>query len=357
MTDRERELLGWIRENPMISQLELAQRAGITRSSVAVHISNLMKKGLIRGKGYVLQTNPYVVVCGGVNMDLFGRPAAPLIPRDSNPGTVRISLGGVGRNIAHNLSLLGSDVKFITAFGEDFYADEIRRSCRELGIDTAYSLSVPSGSTSTYMFITDFQGDMQLAISDMDLYEKMTPEFMANRMELLNKAQLCVLDTNLPLETLEYIAQNAKSPLFVDPVSTVKAAKLRGILGNIHTLKPNMMEAELLTGCRTPDAAAARLLSFGVQRVFLSLGSEGVLFADRREMVRLPCLPSNLVNTTGAGDSFMAALAWAYQQDLPLRGAALAGLSASSICVESEETISPLINTRNLLERMGSANN
>ena len=49
MTKREQEILSWIRENPLISQQELAQRAGITRSSVAVHISNLMRKGLIRG--------------------------------------------------------------------------------------------------------------------------------------------------------------------------------------------------------------------------------------------------------------------------------------------------------------------
>ena len=46
MTRREQEILAWIRDNPLISQQELAQRAGITRSSVAVHISNLMRKGL-----------------------------------------------------------------------------------------------------------------------------------------------------------------------------------------------------------------------------------------------------------------------------------------------------------------------
>ena len=121
ITERERQLLGWIAENPLISQQELANKAGITRSSVAVHISNLMKKGIIQGKGYILQMNPYVVVVGGVNIDIAGIPSQPLVPRDSNPGLVRMSLGGVGRNIAHNLSLLGVEVKFITAFGEDLH--------------------------------------------------------------------------------------------------------------------------------------------------------------------------------------------------------------------------------------------
>ena len=50
ITERERQLLDWIAENPLISQQELADKAGITRSSVAVHISNLMKKGFIQGK-------------------------------------------------------------------------------------------------------------------------------------------------------------------------------------------------------------------------------------------------------------------------------------------------------------------
>lgn len=50
MTERERQILGWIRENPMISQQELADKAGIARSSAAVHISNMMKKGIILGK-------------------------------------------------------------------------------------------------------------------------------------------------------------------------------------------------------------------------------------------------------------------------------------------------------------------
>ena len=102
MTQRERQILRWIEENPLISQQELADKAGIARSSVAVHISNLMKKGHIAGKGYIVSTAPYAVVVGGVNMDIGGVSAAPLVSADSNPGVVRISLGGVGRNIAHN---------------------------------------------------------------------------------------------------------------------------------------------------------------------------------------------------------------------------------------------------------------
>ena len=87
----------------------------------------------------------YVAVVGGVNIDIGGRPFSPLVPRDSNPGRVTVSLGGVGRNIAHNLSLLGAEVQLLTAFGDDVYAMQIEagcaptdRRCRAAGGNGAY---------------------------------------------------------------------------------------------------------------------------------------------------------------------------------------------------------------------------
>ena len=209
MTQRERQLLRWIEENPLISQQELADKAGITRSSVAVHISNLMKKGYIVGKGYIVHTAPYAVVIGGVNMDIGGRPAHKLVAQDSNPGQVRISLGGVGRNIAHNMSLLGVDVRLLTAFGDDLYAQKIAASCGELGIDISQSLQVKGAATSTYLFIADERGDMALAVSDMEIYSHVTPAYLQSRQALLDNAQLIVFDTNLPAETIAWLAHHA----------------------------------------------------------------------------------------------------------------------------------------------------
>ncbi len=196
MTQRERQILQWIEADPMISQEALAERAGITRSSVAVHISNLMKKGYIAGKGYVLRSGTYAAVVGGVNVDIGGQSYAPLVARDSNPGRVRISLGGVGRNIAHNMSLLGVDVRLLTAFGDDLHAQRVAASCGELGIDISHALQVPGGTTSTYLFLNDVDGDMALGLSDMDICERITPAYLASNLSLLNNAQVIVADTN-----------------------------------------------------------------------------------------------------------------------------------------------------------------
>ena len=149
MTQRENQILNLIAANPMISQQELADALNITRSSVAVHISNLLKKGFIAGKGYVLRTGAYAVVVGGVNVDIGGRSFANLVAADSNPGKVQSGLGGVGRNIAHNMSLLGLDVKMLSAIGNDVYGERVMKSFIELDIDASHTLRVSDCATST----------------------------------------------------------------------------------------------------------------------------------------------------------------------------------------------------------------
>ena len=70
LTEREKEILKVIKENPLVSQEEIAKKLSITRSSIAVHISNIMKKGYIIGKGYLINEDPYILSIGGANVDI-----------------------------------------------------------------------------------------------------------------------------------------------------------------------------------------------------------------------------------------------------------------------------------------------
>ena len=357
MTQREREILKLIEENPMIAQQEIAEKLGITRSSVAVHISNLMQKGSIAGRGYVLRTGSYVAVVGGVNVDIGGKSFAPLVAADSNPGRVSMSLRGVGRNIAHNMALMGVEVRLLTAYGDDLNGERVAASCSELGIDLSHALRLPGESTSTYLYLTDPDGEMALAVSDMEVCKKITPAYLAANLTQLQNAQVVVADANIPAESLQYLAENCTAPLFIDPVSTIKAEKLRPILHKIHTLKPNRLEAELLSGVKIESKedvakAAEKLLELGVHRLFISLGADGVFAAMGAEQLWLPNLPGKMVSTTGCGDAFMAALVWAYLEGSDLKQTALAGLAAGSIAMESTETINPLMSAAELKTRM-----
>jgi pseudouridine kinase len=176
-------------------------------------------------------------------------------------------------------------------------------------------------------------------------------------MDLIENADLCVMDTNLTAETVRWLAENVRCPIFCDPVSAAKAGKLAGLLGRLHTLKPNRLEAELLSGVKITDErslerAADSLLAEGLERIFLSLGADGVYCADRSGHLRLPCFSSEPVNSTGVGDSFMAAVAWGWMRGLSLRECGRAGQAAAAVCIESPQTVSPELNERSLLARM-----
>lgn len=106
----------------------------------------------------VVQKRPYAVVVGGVNMDIAGYASGEVVPHDSNPGRVEHTAGGVGRNEAHGMRLLGLDVKLVTAFGDDLYAEKLRQNCRDLGIDVKDAITVVNAATSTYLSVVDHRG-------------------------------------------------------------------------------------------------------------------------------------------------------------------------------------------------------
>ena len=354
MTNREQEILELIKKNPMISQNEIAETLGIARSSVAVHISNLIKKGYILGRGYIVRPNSYVAIVGGANIDIQGFPYDKLIYRDSNPGKVKVSLGGVGRNIGENLARLGVPVKLISVLGSDVLSKKIIDESKIFGVDMKDSLVIEGESASTYLSILDENGDMTLAISYMDLFDRMTVDFIKQKSHIIENALTLVIDTNIPTEVIEYIVTTFKDKdFFLDTVSATKAKKVKDLIGYFHTIKPNKIEAEMLSGIKIDNEddlrrAGEYFLKRGVKRVFISLGSEGVYFDDGENSGRVkgPNIP--VVNATGAGDAFMAALVYAYINDESIEESAKMGIAASMIALSHENTISPNMSIDNI---------
>ena len=276
---------------------------------------------------------PRAAVVGGVNIDIGGTARAPLVMGDSNPGAVRFSLGGVGRNIAHNLSLLGVDVRLLTALGEDLWADRIEGSCALLGIDLTGSLIVPGQSTSTYLYLAGPEGDMALAVSDMDIVDRISPAALEPLLQRLKGFDALVLDANLSEASLRFLAERTDMPLYADAVSAAKAPRLLPILPRLAALKPNRLEAEALTGETDPERAARALLAAGVGRVFLTLGEKGMMAAQGEELVYLPRRKVKVLSTTGAGDAATAAMVWSGMQGFELeRAARFSQLAGATTC-------------------------
>ena len=285
------------------------------------------------------------VVIGGVNMDIWGSPKTRLVARDSAPGFVCMSPGGVGRNIAHNLCLLGLDVSLCAALGDDANGAALKKACEELGMDMSLCPVIPGQRSSTYLYITDEEGDMALAINEMDICKEISPAYLASILPELEKNSALVLDANLSEESIAFICDNTSLPIYADPVSTVKGGKFLPHLHRLRCFKPNLLEAQMLTGETEPEKAAKKLVEMGVERVFLSMGGDGMIAASKDEMHHLPVIPTEIVNANGAGDSAMAAIIWADMQGMSLYDTARAARLAGSITCKSEKSNSPELGT------------
>lgn len=278
-----------------------------------------------------------IAVIGGMNMDIGGSANAALRLRDSNPGLVSLRPGGVGRNIAHDLRLLGAEVSLVSAVGDDAFGQELLASCEALGLDVSMTQIRPRERSSTYLYVNDDSGDMLLAVSDMDIVDRISPQVLEPLLSRLNGFDAVVLDANLSQAALNDLAEKLTVPLYADPVSTAKAGKLLPILPRLRAIKPNLLEARSLTGEREPEKAARALLDQGVQRVFLSLGEEGMLAASGESLLRLPREETLVINTTGAGDAATAAMVWADVMGLDLWQSAKAAQLAGAVTCQCRE--------------------
>ncbi len=294
----------------------------------------------------------YVAVVGAINIDIWGKSSSILILKDSNPGVISYSFGGVGRNIAHNLALLGQKVSMLTAIGGDHWGPQIRKSCAENGIDLSHAFHVPEARTGTYLALSGPDGDMAIGLSDMEIADTISPELILRELDFLNAATLVVVDGNLSAETIACICDNVTAPIFADPVSVTKGRKFLPHLYKLHSFKPNSLEAESLTGMNTPEAAAQELVRRGVKRAFVSDGAGGIVVTEGDELFRVPCYPSVLVNATGGGDAVMAALCDSYCRNCSSLESARRAMAAGAIAVESRDTISPLMSAEAIEDRM-----
>ena len=280
-----------------------------------------------------MENKGYVVVIGAANTDIGGTPYKPLIPEDSNPGVIKMSFGGVARNIAHNLTLFGENVELVTAAGDDTLGMNMLRSCESIGVDTSLSVVVPGGSSSVYLFINNEDGEMELALSHVDIVKKITPEYLESISDVINSAEVVVADCNLTQEALLKLKEICEVPLYIDPVSVSHADKIKGHLEGIDTLKPNRLEAEYLSDMIIESEydcfeAARALINQGVRRVFISMGPEG--------SAHVKC-------TTGAGDSAMAAIVWSSlnEEGDGLSAPAMAANAAAAATISVDPTIHP----------------
>lgn len=347
ITQREFEIIEIIKKNPFVSQQEIAETLQITRSSVAVHITNLTRKGIIRGRGYVIDERDHVSVIGGANMDIVGYPITELKRRDSNPGGVKVSLGGVGRNIAENLARLGIHTKMFTVVGEDIYGDQIIRESEKIGIDMSLVKRVQEEGTGTYLAILDHENDMDIAIASMNIFKKLDRKYLEDCKQIIAKSQVIVFDTNLEEDIFRFgVDLYKENDLFLDTVSHTKALRAKSVIGAFHTIKPNRLEAEALSDISIRNEndlkrASEYFHAEGVKNVFITLGPDGVFYSDGQVYGIMKAPKMTPKNATGAGDAFQAALVYSELHGFSIKEKVKFAIGASVMAMNAYETINP----------------
>jgi pseudouridine-5'-phosphate glycosidase/sugar/nucleoside kinase (ribokinase family) len=343
----------------LASNIALIKNNAAVGAQIATSLAELQRRtapgGRLRGGGGggdsggaegALRNDRQPIVVGGAVADLVASPAAgsTVLLRTSSPGTLHVSPGGVGRNIAEGLARLGTHPLLLTAVGDDAFGDQLLSHAASLqgemgvgsyryggkgggesggeggggfggsggvcGIDVSRVLRVSGERTATYTAVMDHTSDLIAAIADMDVHRHVTPEYVRTALgSALDGAPLCVADANLSgaaLQELARLAAASQTPLWLEPVSVSKAHAAccslveAGLFGALTFTSPNEDEAvamaAALQGSAAPAphkgiahapsaedvrAAAGALVRAGCRHVLTTRGPQGVLWARR----------------------------------------------------------------------------
>lgn len=165
----------------------------------------------------MIKNSPYILVLGASIVDIIGFSRKKYNPKDSIPGNIKISLGGVCRNISENLARVNVNTEFISILGDDEQGRNILTNAKEIGYSMEHSLILKDEYTPTYMAILNESGEMESAIVDMESIEKMDTSFIDSKEEIIMNSEYTILDADNP-ELMKYILEkfNGKTKFILE---------------------------------------------------------------------------------------------------------------------------------------------
>lgn len=260
-----------------------------------------------------------ITVIGEANIDISVFPQGNAHQGGCTPARISFHHGGVARNIAHNLKLLGHEVRLMTVFGGDAFAERLISDCKNIGLDLSLSTVYEQEKSPIFLSFNDEIGNMQSAASDIKLNDRMDLDWLMPKMDEINRSNMVVADTLLTADALAHLMDHCTVPLFLDSVSPVRALRIAEALKKserhaLFALKCNTAEAVTLTGETDPTLSSKQLNAKGIKNVYLTLGPAGVIHCTEGIVSTFPALPAKVVNVTGSGDAFFAGVIHAYTQ-------------------------------------------
>lgn len=282
-----------------------------------------------------------LLVIGSMNMDFVtDLPHALAVGETILAQNLRLVPGGKGANQAYAMGKLGGTVAMLGAVGADLHGERLCGNLQSVGVEVGSIRKAGDSPTGMAVITVLPNGDNSILVLQ-GANAQVTPEYVKEHHQLLEECDILVLQLEIPLETVVYAAQEAYrlgKQVILDPAPAV-AGLPEELLQCLYLLKPNETELSILMGHPYDPASlredALSLQKKGVKNVLVTLGSAGsyLLLEDGSE-VRMEANPKvQVVDTTAAGDSYVAALAVALSQGESLEKAARFASRVSDIVV------------------------
>lgn len=293
----------------------------------------------------------HVLVIGATLLDTKGKPIAGLEPGTSNPAYIRSTRGGTARNVAENLGRLGAEVYLISAVGQDLTGDQLVIQTADSGVNVDQVLKIAGENTGVYMALLEDDGSLSVALDDVRVMEHITPDYLRQHEDLFREAAMIMMDGSLTpdsMQTVVKLADKYDVPLCADPSSGRLAYKLRPFLPQLHLVVPNEVEAAELVEADVygydPEATldlARLLVKKGVANAVITLSDYGLDYATSDETGYIEANFSEIVDSTGTGDSVTAAIIFGMINDLPVIECIRLGAAAASLTLQVTDTVVP----------------
>jgi ribokinase len=280
-----------------------------------------------------------VFVLGSLNIDLVATAERMPNPGETVSGTsFSTYIGGKGLNQAVAVSRADAEAVMLGAIGDDGYGRELLESLDTEGISQKYIVQ-KIGASGIAIIEIDSSGQNRIVVIP-GANGELEPGDIPSAIFEIGKSDYLMAQLETPLETVEDVFSRAKIAGLTIVLNPAPAQKLSlDLLSLVDLIIPNQFEAELLTGINVSDhesaiSAGRALLAQGVQAVIVTLGEDGALYISDTEIFHQPAFAVQVVDTTGAGDTFCGGLVAKLSEGKDLKSAmryaaAAAGLSTT----------------------------
>ncbi len=279
-----------------------------------------------------------IFVIGSSNTDMVVKTDELPLPGETKlGGTFFMNAGGKGANQAVAAARLGGNVTLVAKLGNDIFGKQTLAGLKKENINTDYVFFDESNPSGTALIIVNAMGENCIVVAPGANANLLPADI--EKVKNLRDAAVILLQLEIPMDTIQYVANLAKvnkQKLILNPAPAQKLSD--ELLKGLYLITPNETEAFHLTGIRVNDettasAAADVLISKGVENVIITLGSEGAFFQNGHSKIKVNAPVVETLDSTAAGDTFNGAIAVAITENMSWENAMRFAVQAASISV------------------------